>query len=116
MAPLLEPLLDRLARALRDSPDVVVLALFVLALFLALRVLAWARRVVLWLTALLFRVVFWSCVAALGAVVYRRGMEQTARDVVVVGAKIAGYGAAVRDVWWKEYRRYEAQQQNAVRR
>lgn len=70
----------------------------------------------LWFTALLMRIVFWSCVVAGLAVVYQRGMEQTARDVVVIGAKIAGYGAAIRDVWWKEYRRYEAQQQNAVRR
>lgn len=70
----------------------------------------------LWVTALLMRVVFWTCVVSAVAFVYQRGMEQTARDAVVVGAKIAGYGAAVRDVWWREYRRYEAQQQNAVRR
>lgn len=65
---------------------------------------------VAWVTGLMFRLVFWACVAAAAAVVVQRGPEQTVRDAVVVVSKVAGYGAALRDVWVSEYRRYEAQQ------
>lgn len=116
MAPVLNPLLNRLGEALYNSPDVVVLCVSVLLLVLVLQVLAWVRRVVLWATALLMRVVFWTCVVAALAFAYQRGMKQTASDAAVVGAKVVGYGRAVRDVWLTEYRRYEAQQQHAVRR
>ena len=37
-------------------------------------------------------------------------VQKTVKDAVVVVSKVAGYGAALKDVWISEYRRYEAQQ------
>lgn len=110
MTPVLQPLLDRLNTALTNSPDVVVLVFVAVLLLVALQILAWMRRMVAWVTGLMFRLVFWACVVAMAAVVVQRGPEQTVRDAVVVVSKVAGYGAALRDVWVSEYRRYEAQQ------
>lgn len=81
----------------------------VLALVLAVQVLSWIRRAVAWFARLLFRLAFWTCVALGVAFVWQRGPEQTARDAVVVVSKVVGFGAAMRDVWVSEYRRYEAQ-------
>lgn len=108
-APLAAPLFARLDRLLASSPDVVLLVAVALALVLVVQVLAWVRRAVAWATRLLLRLAFWSGVALGVAFVWQRGPEQTARDVVVVISKIVGFGAAMRDVWVSEYRRYEAQ-------
>lgn len=110
MAPILDPLLARLDAILTNSPDIVVLFVLVLVLVLVVQVLAWVRRVMLWITGLVFRALFWAAVVAGLAFVWQRGPEQTVRDVVVVVSKVAGYGAALRDVWLSEYRRYEAQE------
>lgn len=110
MTPAIQPFLERLNTALTNSPDVVILIFVVLLLFLTLQMLAWMRRMVAWVTGLMFRLVFWSFILGIVAVVVQRGPEQTVRDAVVVVSKVAGYGAALRDVWITEYRRYEAQQ------
>lgn len=110
MTPVIEPLLDRLNTVLTNSPDVVVLVFVAVLLLVALQVLTWMRRMVAWVTGLMFRLMFWACVMAMAAVVVQRGPEQTVRDGAVLVSKIAGYGAALRDVWVSEYRRYEAQQ------
>ncbi|KUI52445.1 hypothetical protein VP1G_09890 [Cytospora mali] len=110
MTPVIQPLLDRLNTALTNSPDVVVLIFVVVLLFIALQILAWMRRMVAWVTGLMFKLIFWACMMGVVAVVVQRGPEQTVRDLVVVVSKIAGYGAALKDVWVSEYRRYEAQQ------
>lgn len=110
MTPAVQPLLDRLNTALTNSPDVVVLLFVLVLFFLALQVLAMMRRMVAWVTGLMFRLVFWACVVATVAVLVQRGPDQTVRDAVVVVSKVAGYAAALKDVWVSEYRRYEAQQ------
>lgn len=114
MAPLLRPILDRLTQALNNSPDVVVLAFAVVVFLLALQVLLWVRRVVAWFTTLLLRLVFWSCVVVVGAAVWQRGPDQAAKDLAALVGAVAGYGSLLysytRDVWLREYERYEAQQ------
>ncbi|TPX08795.1 uncharacterized protein E0L32_009735 [Thyridium curvatum] len=112
--PFLSPVADRLARALHDSPDLVVLAALLVALAAALQVLLYVRRVVAWGVRLALRMAFWAGVVALGAVVWRRGLEESVRDVVVAGGKVAGYAAAIGEVWMAEYRRYEAQTQRVA--
>jgi len=109
--PVVEPAMDRVARALHNSPDVVVLAFVVVLLVLVLQVLAWLRRLVVWWTRLAFRILFWACVVGLVAFVWQRGVEASLRDAVVLGSEVAGYLAAVRDIWVSEYRKYEAQGQ-----
>lgn len=110
MTPAIQPLLDRLNMALTNSPDLAVLMFVVVLLFIALQVLAWMRRMVAWVTGLMFKLIFWACVMAMVAVVVQRGPEQTVRDAVVVVSRMVGYGAALKDVWMSEYQRYEAQQ------
>lgn len=111
---MLRPVLDRVAEALIKSPDVVVLAAAVLVLLLALQVLLWVRRVVAWFTALVVRLVFWACIVAVAAAVWQRGPDQAARDLAAFVGVVSGYAALVyrytRDVWLREYERYEAQQ------
>lgn len=41
---------------------------------------------------------------------WQRGFEESARDVVLVGGKVAGYAAVVKDIWLTEYKKYEGQQ------
>lgn len=119
MSPVLRPVLDRAAQALINSPDVVVLATVVLVLLLALQVLLWVRRVVAWFTSLVFRLVFWSCAAAVVAAVWQRGPDRAARDLAEFVGVASGYATLLyrytRDVWLREYERYEAQQSQGVR-
>ncbi|KAI0021316.1 hypothetical protein F4780DRAFT_739007 [Xylariomycetidae sp. FL0641] len=109
LSPVLAPLAARLAQALHDSPDLVVLGFVLGFLFLAVQVMAFVQRTVMAVTRLVFRLLFWSAVAALVAALWQRGPEAAARDVVVVVSKVAGYVAVIREVWWSEYQKYDAQ-------
>lgn len=114
MAPFLRPVLDRLAQALNNSPDLVILAFAVVVFVLALQVLLWVRRVVAWFTAMVLRLVFWSLVVAVAAAVWQRGPDKAAKDLAAFVGVVTGYGGLLyrytRDVWLREYERYEAQQ------
>lgn len=109
LSPVFAPLLARALQALHDSPDVVVIG-FLLAFFVfALQLIAWVHRTMMYFTRLAFRLLGWALVAALVAFVWRRGPEATIRDAVVVVSKIAGYASFVKDVWWSEYQKFDAQ-------
>ncbi|OAA67539.1 hypothetical protein ISF_03715 [Cordyceps fumosorosea ARSEF 2679] len=54
--------------------------------------------------------VAWAAVAALAAWAWHRGPAESARDLVAAGGRLAGYAAVVRDIWLREYRRYEEQE------
>ena len=41
---------------------------------------------------------------------YQRGLYETTRDLVVIGGKIGGYLAVLKDVWMAEYERYSEAQ------
>ncbi|PSR79428.1 hypothetical protein BD289DRAFT_455828 [Coniella lustricola] len=110
MAPLLAPLAARLHQLFLNSPDIVLLFLVVLLFVLAVQVLAWIRRMLLWITGLIFKLALWAAVAAGVAFMWQRGPEQTVRDFAVLVSKIAGYGASLKDVWLAEYQRYDGQQ------
>lgn len=109
MTPLIQPLLDRMTQMLYDSPDIVVLVFLLVMVVMIIQVLSWIRRLMVWATGLLFRMLFWAGVIAGIAVVIRRGPEKSLRDMVVVFSKIAGYAASLKDVWLSEYQRYDAQ-------
>ncbi|KAK0751595.1 hypothetical protein B0T18DRAFT_444049 [Schizothecium vesticola] len=99
------PLLDRVAAALAASPDLVVLAFFLGVVIFVLQVLAYLRRLMMWWTRLAMRLAFWSAVVGVGAVVWRRGLEASVRDAVVIGGKVAGFAEGVKGVFWAEYKR-----------
>lgn len=109
LAPIVTPLFDRLVSLLSDSPDIVAFGAVLTILFIAIQVALLVQRTMLYFTRLFFRLLGWAVVVAAVAAIWQRGPEATARDVVVVVSKIAGYAAVVRDIWWTEYQKYDAQ-------
>lgn len=108
LAPIMNPLLMRLNALLTNSPDIVILFLLVLVFLVAIQVLAWIRRMMLWITGLLFRLMFWAAVIAGVAFAVQRGPEQTMRDLAWAGGAVAGFVAWVREYWQSEYKRYDS--------
>lgn len=109
MAPILGPVLDRLTQALYSSPDIVVLGFFCLILLLVFQILAWLRRALVFWTRLAFRMAFYAGLVALAASVWQRGLEASWSDAVAIGGTVLKYGGWVKDIWMKEYRKYEEQ-------
>ncbi|KAM0287758.1 hypothetical protein ACHAQH_000290 [Verticillium albo-atrum] len=103
----LAPLIDRALALLTASPGVVSLIAFISLLAAAWIVLGWIRRIMMFATRMVFRMVFWAAVVAVGSAVWRNGVFETFRDAVVVGGKIWGFLAVAKDVWVGELRRYE---------
>ncbi|KAI1807172.1 hypothetical protein F4811DRAFT_507255 [Daldinia bambusicola] len=109
LSPVLAPLIQRSMQALHDSPDLVVLAFVLAALVLAIQVLSFLHRTMMYVTRLAFRLLGWALFFALLAALWHRGPEAAIRDVVVFVSKLAGYAALVKDIWWSEYQRFDAQ-------
>ncbi|TQV99707.1 hypothetical protein IF1G_01922 [Cordyceps javanica] len=107
--PYVEPLVERLL-AWTHASELGALLVPLAILAAAVVVMNWVRRVLLWWTRLALRAVLWATLAALAAWVWQRGLQASARDVAVLGGRVAGYAALVREIWWREYRRYEEQQ------
>lgn len=84
-----------------------VLAFFLGVVVFVFQVLAYLRRLMMWWTRMAMRLVFWSLVVGLGAVVWRRGLETSVQDAVYWGGKVAGFAEGIKNVFWAEYRRYE---------
>ena len=59
---------------------------------------------------LAFRLLGWSLVILLLATAWQRGLEQSAQDVFAAAMRVMGYAAVVRDVWVREYERYQEQE------
>ncbi|ATY60786.1 hypothetical protein A9K55_006609 [Cordyceps militaris] len=115
VTPYVAPLVERLLAWTHDSALGGLLVPLTI-LVAAVVVMNWIRRVLLWWTRLALRAVLWATLAALAAWVWQRGLQASVRDVVVVAGKVAGYAAVVREIWWREYRRYEDQQNAGGRR
>lgn len=113
MAPVVNPVLARLNAYLVNSPDVVLFVVVLVVLVLVVQAVWWVYRMVRYVTALVFRLMFWAAVVAGLAVAYQRGPEQTLKEAVVVVSKLVGYSASfvqmVGDVWTSEHRRYSEQ-------
>ncbi|KAL6895799.1 hypothetical protein HDV57DRAFT_25436 [Trichoderma longibrachiatum] len=106
----LQPLADNLLQQLSPHQATLDMLLPLAAVVATVVVLNWVRRLVLWWTRLVFRAFFWALVAVFAAWVWNRGVVESARDAAVLGAKVAGYVAVLKDVWVDEYKRYEGQQ------
>ncbi|KAL1835726.1 hypothetical protein VTJ49DRAFT_6159 [Mycothermus thermophilus] len=122
LVPVINALLDRAATLFSStSPDILALASLLLLTFLAWQLLSLVRRIIAFWTRLVFRLFFWAVIGSVVAMAWQRGVEQTARDAVVVGAKVAGWMVGVAQTWWEEFekaqevqgewRRYQQQQQ-----
>lgn len=71
-------------------PDLISIILLAIILLISLKVLDYARRVIMFWVLLAFRLVFWGTVLGLAWYVYRVGVENAGRDLgwawgVVVG-------------------------------
>ncbi|KAL2269780.1 hypothetical protein VTJ83DRAFT_1964 [Remersonia thermophila] len=126
LVPVVNALLDRAAALFSSaSPDIVALASLLLLTFLAWQILSIVRRIIAFWTRLVFRLFFWAVIGLVVAMAWQRGVEQTARDAVVVGAKLAGWMVGVAQTWWEEFekaqemqgewRKYQQQQQQQYR-
>lgn len=109
MYPVIEPLFDRLVDTINENQGTTGLLLVVAVITAVLVVMNWIRKMMLWWTRMVAKLSFYAIVAVLLAAVWQRGLMTTARDMVVFGSKLLGYGAALKDVWMEEYDRYESQ-------
>lgn len=72
-------------------PDLMQLLILALVLFISLKVLDYARRVIMFWVMLVFRLVFWGSVIGLGLYVYRVGVENAGRDLGWVWGVLLGF-------------------------
>ncbi|KAI9051084.1 hypothetical protein LZ554_005190 [Drepanopeziza brunnea f. sp. 'monogermtubi'] len=100
LAPLAVPALNRAAVLAHESPAIVSLGVLLLVLLVAMQILAFCRRVMMFWARVVVRLVFWGVVGALVSLVWQRGLERTVGDAVA-------WGVRLKDVWWREYRRWE---------
>ncbi|KAL7790989.1 hypothetical protein V8C37DRAFT_383099 [Trichoderma ceciliae] len=110
LLPLLQPLIDRALSLLAEHQGALDMLVPLVVLITTLVVLNWIRKIILWWTRLAFKAVFWAAMVAMVAWVWNRGVLVSARDATVVGAKVLGYMAVLKNVWLDEYKRYEVQQ------
>lgn len=110
------PYINAALGLLTDQPEIVSLAVFLVLLASAWIVLGWIRRLMAFATRLVFGALFWGFVGLMIMFVVQNGVWETARQAVVVGGKMAGFAAVVKDVWVGELRRYEQEGRGHSRR
>ncbi|KAL2159230.1 hypothetical protein VTH06DRAFT_2663 [Thermothelomyces fergusii] len=107
MGSLLGAALDALAALVGSSPAIVGTAVAVVLAALVLQLLRLVRRLVLFWARLAFRMLFWSAVVLLAAAAWQRGLERTARDLLLAASRLVGWGAGATagaiDLFWQEY-------------
>lgn len=108
--PFLLPVFSRITMFLHTSPDIVFFLTVLTLLYTVWTVLGVVRRLMLFWVRILTMVLGWGMLVLVGAVMWQRGMEQSIRDIVTVVSKIVGYAEVVREVWVREYERYQEQE------
>ncbi|KAI8944317.1 hypothetical protein F4801DRAFT_585551 [Xylaria longipes] len=109
LQPVVSPLAERAVGALQDSPDFVFLGILLAILFVAFQIMMWVQRTISFFTRLAFRAVLYILIGLAIMAAWQRGPEAVAADVVVVVRKLVGYAAMVKDIWLREYQKYDAQ-------
>jgi hypothetical protein len=72
-------------------PDLVQILILAVILFISLKVLDYARRLIMFWVVLAFRLVFWGSLLGLGLYVYRVGVENAGRDLGWVCGVVMGF-------------------------
>lgn len=111
--PYAQMLVDRVIEFLQESPDIVAFAIVLGFLALALQIVLYIHRVMMFWTRLAMRTIMWALVAVVIAIVWQRGPETAFHDVLMFTGKLAGYLSLVKDIWLSEYRKYDAQTKNS---
>ena len=63
-----------------------------------------------------FNLLFYAAIVGVAASVWQRGLEASWTDAVALAGTLAKYGGWVKDIWVREYRRYEEQGQGTKNR
>jgi hypothetical protein len=109
ITPFLLPVLNHAAVFAQDSPAVITVGMLLLLLVISMQILNFARRLIAFWTRIMFQVLFYGGIVVFVMVVWQRGVGRTVRD-------LAEWAQEIKDVWWKEYRRWEGyQNQGRVR-
>lgn len=106
LLPLARPLLIQLSNLAHDSPAIVSLGVLLVALYISMRVMGFMQRMVAFGARLIFGLVFYGAIVVFGMMVYQRGVERTASDIV-------GWAQEIQRVWVREYGRWEQVQNQA---
>lgn len=120
LLPRLEPLYHQAVDALSDAAGegpaaALAFVPLLLTAIAAIMFVNMVMRLISWWTRLLTRVAFYGVILILLLGVWERGPVQSVKDIVVITSKLAGYGAAVRDIWVREYQHYEEQTRSSAR-
>lgn len=83
-----------------------VLLIFVGLILTTLKIISIAKRVVMFWTRMLFRLVFWTGLMLFMSWAYQRGLDVTARDMMAVTSRLIGFGMGVKDFFMSEWGRY----------
>jgi hypothetical protein len=75
-------------------------------LYLSMRVMGFMQRMVAFGARMIFGLVFYGAIVVVGMMVYQRGVERTASDVL-------GWAQEIQRVWVREYGRWEDVQRKA---
>jgi hypothetical protein len=109
LMPFLLPALNRVAVFAQDSPAIITVGILLLLLVISMQILNFARRLIVFWTRIMLQVLFYGGIVVLVMVVWQRGVGRTVGD-------LAEWAQEIKDVWWREYRRWEGyQNQGRVR-
>jgi hypothetical protein len=105
--PLLLPILNRAVVFAQESPALISVGMLLFFLLIAVQILSFAKRILMWWFRLVIWIVFYGLFAVLIAVVWQRGVGKTVVDLV-------GFGKHLNEYWWREYEKWEGYQNRAA--
>ncbi|KAJ5185484.1 Nuclear pore assembly and biogenesis protein APQ12 [Penicillium cf. griseofulvum] len=88
---LIEPLSTFLASYSSSMPDLLSIFLLAVILFVSIKILDYAYRVVMFWVRLAFRLVFWGSILGVGWYVYSVGIENAGRDFGWIWGVVYGF-------------------------
>ncbi|KXG46788.1 Nuclear pore assembly and biogenesis protein, APQ12 [Penicillium griseofulvum] len=88
---LIEPLSTFLASYSSSMPDLLSIFLLAVILFISIKILDYAYRVVVFWVTLAFRLVFWGSILGVGWYVYSVGIENAGRDFGWIWGVVYGF-------------------------
>jgi hypothetical protein len=100
---MLLPYLNTAAELAHKSPAIITVGILLLFLLIAMQVLNFIRRAMVWWLKFVMRITFWAVVVLIISAVWQKGLEMTVRDLV-------SWGQELNEVWWREYRKWEGYQ------
>jgi Nuclear pore assembly and biogenesis len=106
VSPIIRPLFERSLIFAQESPALISALLLVSFLILALKIMDVARRMLMWWTRLVMKLMFWGIIGLVGIMVWQRGFERSVGDLMAWGQELS-------EVWSREYRRWDGYSKHA---